>query len=56
MSKINVYEEMLVIQENAGLSSNVVEANNEKFLQHLKENDPEDYAKYLELKRKLEEA
>lgn len=41
------YEELLLIQENNGLSSNVVEFENKNFLEHLKKENPHDYYKYL---------
>ncbi|MEC1177280.1 hypothetical protein P9B03_02185 [Metasolibacillus meyeri] len=41
------YVEILVIQENFGLSSNKVEWEHERFLNLLAENAPEDYQKYL---------
>ncbi len=44
------YDEALVIQENYGLSSNKVEWNNEKFLNHLKEVDPQAHKDFLHLK------
>lgn len=44
------YDEALVIQENFGLSSNKVEWNNEKFLNHLKEVDPQTHKDFLHLK------
>lgn len=44
------YDEALVIQENYGLSSNKVEWNNEKFLNHLKEVDPQTHRDFLHLK------
>lgn len=51
---MDAYEEALVIQENNGLSSNKVEWDNEKFLSHLKENNPEDYKLFNELKEVVE--
>lgn len=47
----SAYEEALVIQENYGLSSNKVEWNNEKFLNHLKEVDPQAHKDFLHLKK-----
>lgn len=44
------YDEALVIQENFGLSSNKVDWNNEKFLNHLKEVDPQAHRDFLHLK------
>lgn len=40
------YGEALVIQENMGLLSNVVEWDNEEFLHYLKDTSPEDYKKF----------
>ncbi|MBD8590989.1 MULTISPECIES: hypothetical protein [Peribacillus] len=47
---IAAYAEALVLQENYGLSSNKVEWNNEKFLNHLKEVDPQAHKDFLHLK------
>lgn len=47
---INAYEEALTLQENYGKSSNVVEWNDEGFIEHLKENDPKAHDQFLKLK------
>lgn len=41
------YQELLNIQENYGLTSNIVEVYNKEFQQNLKEISPQDYKDYL---------
>jgi len=48
--QMNAYEEALNIQENYGLVSNTVQWNNEKFLSHLKEINPQEYERFNMLK------
>lgn len=47
MNNKDYYEELLVIQENNGLTANTVEFENVKFTSYLKENNPDDFKEYL---------
>lgn len=55
VSELDPYEEALTIQENFGLSSNIVEWENENLLNILKENVPEEYQKFLNYKSVFEQ-
>lgn len=55
VSELDPYEEALTIQENFGLSSNIVEWENKNLLNILKENVPEEYQKFLNYKSVFEQ-
>lgn len=47
------YLEALVIQENYGLGSNIVEWDNKKFLEHLKQVDIDAYKQFIQLREQF---